>query len=276
MRIDAHQHFWQVGTPLYPWPTPDLAAIYRDFGPEHLVPLLTERNIAATVLVQAAPNVGETRRMLEIAAATPFVRGVVGWVDMLAPDIAAQLSTLAGNRWLKGIRPMLQGIADPSWILQPALDPAFEALLRLGLRFDALILPHHLPAIARVLDRWPTLPVVVDHGAKPAIRDGLGSLDEWAAGMRALAARPQCYCKLSGLLTEAAAGADQDTLRPYVDVLLAAFGPDRLMWGSDWPVVDLAGGYDHWGRVTDALLAGCNEQARTAILGQTAQRFYGL
>ena len=191
-----------------------------------------------------------------------------------APDAAATLERLARDPLLKSIRPMLQDIADPEWILRPEVDRHIAVVEALGLRFDALVKPPQLPALLRMVERHPGLPVVIDHGGKPAIvnRDW----EPWASGMADLADHPQVTCKLSGLATEAGPTWTPDTLARYVDHLLACFGSKRLLWGSDWPVVDLAGGYHRWARATDELLAQLPDADRSAILGESARRFYGL
>ncbi len=210
--------------------------------------------------------------MLGLAAASPTVAGVVGWVDFTAADAADVIADLASDPLLVGFRPMVQDIPDDDWLLRPDLAPAFRALVVHGLVFDALALPRHLSRLLVVVDRHPDLAVVIDHGAKPFIKDG--RLDPWRADMAALAARPNVVCKLSGLVTEAGPDWSVETLRPYVDHLLAVFGPERLLWGSDWPVVNLAGGYDRWREASLVLLAGLTEAERAALLGGNAARLY--
>jgi L-fucono-1,5-lactonase len=274
MIIDSHQHFWRLDRGDYNWLTPQLAPIYRDFGPTDLAPILTRHGIDGTVLVQAAATVAETDYMLSIAAQCDFVRGVVGWVDFDSPDAAAEIERLAGNPRLKGVRPMFQDIADPDWMLGGALGAAFSALLRRGLRFDALLKPRHLAPFARFLGLYPDLPIVVDHGAKPAIASR--EFRDWAAAMQVIARDPRVFCKISGLVTEAAPNWRAEDLERYLDLLVESFGPGRLMWGSDWPVVNLAGGYERWREASLNYLARLNRAERGAILGGTAQRFYGL
>ncbi|WP_120634919.1 amidohydrolase [Ruegeria sp. EL01] len=274
MRLDAHQHFWSVARGDYGWLTPDLAAIYRDFLPNDLRPLLQRAGIEGTVLVQAAPTLAETEFMLSLTDETPFVKGVVGWVDFEAADADAQIAALAEHPALVGLRPMIQNIADPNWMLGSALNPAFEALQRQGLTFDALIVPEHLGPLRQLLERYPTMRVVIDHGAKPAIRDGL--IDDWADGIAALAHQTETYCKLSGLVTEAHPDWQADDLRPYVQHLLETFGPSRLIWGSDWPVCTLASTYERWLDTTDTLLGALTKTERDAILGGNAARAYHL
>lgn len=273
-RIDAHQHFWALSRGDYGWLTPDLAAIHRDFGPDDLAPLIERHGIGRTVLVQAAPTVAETEFMLGIAGATDWVAGVVGWVDFEAADAPATIARLAGNGKLVGLRPMIQDIADPDWMLRPTLAPALAAMSDADLAFDALVLPHHLDRLSRLLDRHPGLRVVIDHAAKPRIRHG--EIVAWASAMARLAQETTALCKLSGLVTEAPPDADAETLRPYVDHLLATFGPARLVWGSDWPVCTLAAPYDRWVEITDTLLADLSDAARAAVLGGNAAAFYRL
>lgn len=274
MRIDAHQHFWSLERGDYGWLTPDLAPIYKDFLPNDLKPLLENAGIEGTVLVQAAPTVAETEFMLSLADAHSFVKGVVGWVDFEAADAADQIAALAVHPALVGLRPMIQDIENPDWMLDERLTPAFEALQTHELTFDALTLPHHLPRLRQLLRKHPDLRVVVDHGSKPPIRDG--AIETWRDDVSAIAADSQAFCKLSGLVTEAAPDWTADDLRPYVQHLLTCFGPERLIWGSDWPVCTLASTYDRWIRTTDDLLAHLSDDDRDAILGGSATRAYNL
>lgn len=274
MRIDAHQHVWATRHGDYGWLTPASGPLWRDFGPADLKPLLDAGGIDGTVLVQAAPTEAETRRMLAVAADTPWVLGVVGWTDFAGADAPDRIAALAADPLLVGLRPMIQDIPDPEWMLGAALAPAFDAVEARGLAFDALVKPPQLGALRRLLARRPGLRVVVDHGAKPAI--GAGPLDQWAADMADIATDSAAWCKLSGLVTEAGPGWTVETLRPAVDHLLDCFGPDRLIWGSDWPVCTLAAGYADWLAATDALLAGLDAGQRAAVMGGNAARFYGL
>jgi L-fuconolactonase len=272
--IDAHQHFWTIARKDYGWLTPEDAVLYRDYGPADLAPHLQPAGITQTVVVQAAPTVDETRYLLALADETPWVAGVVGWVDLGAPDVAHTLDALASHRLFRGVRPMIQDIADDDWMLGDALTAGFQALVERDLGFDALVLPRHLPRLLRLLGRHPDLRVVVDHGAKPAIRDG--AFDDWAQDVARLARETGACCKLSGLVAEADAGWQEADLRPYAEHLLACFGPERLLWGSDWPVVELAGGFERWRRASNGLLAGISEPERDAVLGGSATRFYRL
>jgi L-fuconolactonase len=272
--VDAHQHFWSLARGDYGWLTPALQPIYRDFGPEELRPVLARHGIGRTILVQAAPTVAETRFLLDLARRTGFVAGVVGWTDLTAPGAPDAIASLAKEEKLVGLRPMVQDIPDDDWLAQKHLAPAFEAMVRGGLVFDALVRPRHLSRLLGVIERNPDLRVVVDHGAKPEIR--AGRFDGWAGDMRRIAEAPNVFCKLSGLATEAGEEWTAATLGPYVDHLLAVFGPGRLIWGSDWPVVELAGGYERWRAATQQLLAPLSAEERDAILGETAARAYRL
>ncbi len=275
LRVDAHHHVWRLDRGDYGWLTPALASIYRDFGLADLRPLLAPAGIGATVLVQAAPTVAETEFLLHVARASEgLVRGVVGWVDLAANDAVPTLARLANEPMLKSIRPMLQDLPDPEWILREEVGRAVSALAGLGLRLDALVRVPQLPSLLRLVDRHPDLAVVIDHGAKPEI--STGGWEPWACRIAALARNPRVECKVSGLVTEAGPHWTDDGLRRYVDHLLECFGPPRLLWGSDWPVVDLAGGYRRWWKATEKLLSGLPVADREAILGGNALRFYGL
>jgi L-fuconolactonase len=275
MRIDAHQHLWKVSRGDYGWLTADaVPGIYRDFLADDLRPLLQEANIDKTILVQAAESVAETQFLLDLAAESPFIAGVVGWVDFASSDARNQIARLAENPRLVGLRPMLQGIADERWILEPDFAGVIQSMQAHELRFDALIVPRHLPALLEFAERHPELPIVIDHAAKPAI--AAGRIDEWREGIARLSRVRGVHCKLSGLATEAGAGWDAKKLEPFVDVLLDCFGPKRLMWGSDWPVLLLAGDYARWLEVAEELTAKLSSSERASIFGGTAAAFYGV
>jgi L-fuconolactonase len=274
VRVDAHQHFWRLGRGDYAWLTPDLRELHRDYEPHELAPLLARVGIEATVLVQAAATDSETDFLLSLADANSFIAAVVGWVDFAATTTPKRLATLRRHPRFRGVRPMIQDIADSDWMLGDALDDTFRALIDLDLTFDALVRPVHLPNLLRLLDRHPALSVVIDHGAKPAI--AAGAFDDWARGIDRIAAHSTACCKLSGLVTEAGAEWRGGGLDRYVNHLLDCFGADRLMWGSDWPVLNLATRYDAWWTETERLLAPASEAERAAILGGTAARFYSI
>lgn len=272
MRIDAHHHVWTLARGDYGWLTPALGPIHRDFVPDDLAPLLTRHEIDRTILVQAAPTEAETQFLLDVANATDIVAGVVGWADFEAPDAPGRIARLAADPLLVGLRPMVQDIADDHWLARPELAPAFEALVTYGLVFDALLKPRHIRPMLAVLTRHPELSVVIDHGAKPDLV--AGDLRDWRHGITALAAHPHVACKLSGLVTEAGPDWSLTTLRPVFDHLLASFGPQRLIWGSDWPVVTLRASYSEWFDAAQVLLAALPDDERAAIFGGNAQRVY--
>ncbi|HEY7943964.1 MAG TPA: amidohydrolase family protein [Casimicrobiaceae bacterium] len=277
MRVDAHHHVWQLDRGDYGWlhPTPALRAICRDFALDELRPWLAAAKVGATVLVQAAPTLAETRYLLDVARSSDgLVRGVVGWADLAAADAIPELTRLAADPLLKSVRPMLQDLPDPDWITRPEVQPALAALPALGLRFEALVTPRELMPLVRALQRQPDLAVVVDHCAKPDIT-GRG-WQPWADDLAALARHTGAYCKLSGLVTEAGFAWTTDMLRRYVAHVLACFGSGRVIWGSDWPVLTLAASYAEWVAASDALLAGLTQAERDAIYGGNAYDFYGL
>jgi L-fuconolactonase len=279
-RIDAHQHYWQIDARTGYWPPRDLDAIHRDFGPADLAPELAAAGIDGTVLVQSLPTEDDTRFLLDLAQRTATVWAVVGWVDMKAPDAAEKISAFAGHPKARGLRPMLQDLADDAWIDDPALDGAVAAMIEHDLRFDALAMPRHLASLYEFARRYPDLKIVIDHGAKPDI--AARALEPWLSAMTRLALLPNVHCKLSGLWTEAGDAAGDDALnnrvRPYVRILAELFGARRLMWGSDWPVLRLApagGGYREW-------LVACERDcarflgagAIPDVFGGNAGRFY--
>ncbi len=272
MRVDAHHHVWQIARGDYGWLTPDLP-IHRDYSLDDLRPLLGD--ISATVLVQAAPSEAETAYMLQVARGSAgLVRGVVGWTDFTRPDAPGRIAMLAGDPLLKGLRPMLQDIADTHWILRDDVQPAIRAMIAAKLRFDALVQPRHLPVLLQLFVRHPALRLVIDHAAKPAI--AAGTWQPWADDIARIARETPAFCKLSGLITEARPDWDMDDIRRYVEHIIVCFGPGRVMWGSDWPVVNLAGSYTRWRDASRHLLAGMITSRQDAILGGSACEFYAL
>ncbi len=276
MIVDSHQHFWTLSRGDYPWPNQDVAPIFRDFGPDDLIPLLNAANVHKTVLVQATDTVAETRFLLDIAAQTDPVAGVVGWVDFIASDAVETLQTLQRNPWLKGVRPMLQNISDTDWILQPSAAPVLHQMQETGLCFDALIQPRHLPVMDQLAARYPALPIVVDHVAKPQMGPGIMPSGQWLAGIKALAKHPNVLCKLSGMVTEIGPDWQSDHIRPFAQVVLDTFGPDRVMFGSDWPVVNLASAYADWIAFVTDLITDLPDTEQAQIMGQNAVEFYNL
>lgn len=271
--IDAHQHFWRIDRGDYSWMDDSVAAIRRDILPPDLAPLAAADGVSGTVAVQAAPTLAETEFLLSLADQSPLIWGVVGWID-LTGDVPAQLARLSHPQ-LKGIRPMLQDIADTNWILRPDVLAGLKAVATAGLRMDVLITPRHLEAIDTLAHRLPQLPLILDHCAKPVF-DGSDPGIAWREGIATLAAHPQVSCKLSGLATEFGPGWSAEALRPVFDHVLRHFGPERLMWGSDWPVLELAGTYPYWLAAAQQLTADLPPEARHQIFAATATRIYNL
>lgn len=276
--IDAHHHFWRPSRGDYGWLTPETGLLYRDFEPGDLKPMLDAHGVRATVLVQAAPTVAETRFLLSLADEHPWIAGVVGWVDFDRPQAAVtQLAEWSAHRRFVGVRPMVQDIPDVAWLRRPAHGPVWDAIAELGLMFDALVKPPYLESLAGLLEERPELPCVIDHAAKPRIANGKdGAFWVWANWMQHLARESSAWCKVSGLITEAGPGWSVESLRPFVDVLIQAFGPRRLIWGSDWPVLNLAGDYSRWFETAEALLGGLSSEDRAGIFGGNAVRAYQL
>ncbi|MEO8857584.1 MAG: amidohydrolase family protein [Burkholderiaceae bacterium] len=242
--IDAHFHMWQLARGDYGWLTPELGPIYRDVGLDDWRRARAGCGIDGGILVQAAATEAETQFLLQQAEEAPDVLGVVGWVELLASDAAERIVQLAQSPKLKGLRPMLQDIANPDWILQEALQPALDAMRSSDLTLDALVKPLQLPRIEQLALRNPGLRIVIDHAGKPDI--ARGQWNDWASSLERLARLPEVFCKLSGLWTEAAPGASAAMLAPYVDHVLACFCPQRTLWGSDWPVLEMASTYPRW------------------------------
>lgn len=279
MKIDAHQHFWQPLRGDYDWMPQDNATLNRAYGPHDLAPTLDALGIDGTVLVQAAATVQETEYMLGLADATPFIKGVVGWVDFEDPSHLGHLKRLAAHPKFLGVRPMIQDIPDVNWMLRDDVQWAYSALVDLDLTFDALGFPQHLPNFLTLMQRYPDMRVVYDHCMKPQIRDaqaGKDAFSQWADGMSALAENTSGVCKFSGLITETDDGWTSDDVRPFAEHVLSAFGPARVMWGSDWPVCRLKGEYADWHGLAQQLTEALSEPERADVFGGTATRFYRL
>ncbi|MGI4732427.1 MAG: amidohydrolase family protein [Janthinobacterium lividum] len=268
--IDAHQHAWDPALPWHEWPDASLPAINLAFLPEKLAPELTAAGVAGVVLVQSQPNDADTDWLLELAGRAPAVRGVVGWIDVKAPGADARIAALVRHPKLCGVRPMLQDL-PADWILDPLAEDALRSMVAHDLAVDALIRPAHLRAIATLADRHPELRIIIDHAAKPDVAADVSPV--WADDMARLAERPNLFCKVSGLVTQAGPTWSRDQLRPIVDRLLGLFGRDRLLWGSDWPVLLLATSYGAWLAAAQALVP---HEAHAAVFGGTATRVYRL
>jgi len=271
MIVDAHFHLWRIGRGDYGWMdgNPDVAAIRRDYAPADFPGRAL--GIDRAVIVQAAPTVAETDYLLALADATDWIARVVGWVDFENLEDRAALERLARHPKFAGVRPMIQDIPDLDWMHRADIQWGFDAVRDLGLTFDALGYPAHIENFLRLFERYPDMATVIDHCMKPRIRDG--AFDGWAAGMERIARETPVNCKLSGLFNEAAPGATAADLRPYAEHLLAVFGPDRLIWGSDWPVVTLNGSYAGWLAAARSFVPPA---AQAAVFGGTATRFYNI
>jgi L-fuconolactonase len=281
-RIDSHQHFWQLSRGDYSWLTKDLGVLYRDFLPVDIRSELSYANVSNTVVVQAADTLAETDFMFSLADTNSFVSGVVGWVDMECPKVLLQLSKFMENPYFKGIRPMIQDIEDVDWMLKPELTPIFNFLEDNELSFDALVLPKHLQNLQCLLARHPKLRVVIDHGGKPEIAKALGCdisnsvNQQWAEDIEQLAKNNNVFCKLSGLLTEAGDKASYADIEPYMTHLLNCFGASKLMWGSDWPVVNLTSDYSTWVDIASNFIQQRPIEEQRNIWSGAAKNFYRL
>jgi L-fuconolactonase len=276
MRLDAHQHLWRYDPRDHAWITDEMRVLRQDYLPDDLERHLKDAGIEGSVAVQASQTVAETEWLLGLADTHPFIRGVVGWAPLVDADAAEVIDRLAANPRLRGLRHVLQDEADDAYMLRPDFDRGIAGLERRGLVYDVLIYPRHLANALRLADRHPHQPFVLDHAAKPVV-SARAFDEEWARGVRALAERPHVSCKVSGLVTEVRDPEwSPELLEPYVGVLLEAFGPGRLMFGSDWPVCLLRSSYAQWTRAVARLLDGLSESERSAIWGDTAARVYGL
>jgi L-fuconolactonase len=275
MHIDAHQHFWVYDPREYDWIDDSMTPLRRDFLPADLKPELEQSGFQGCVAVQARQTTEETRWLLELAAASPFILGVVGWVDLQSPQVRSQLESVAGNLKLVGVRHVVQGEPDDRFLLRPEFLRGVSILEEFDLAYDILIYARHLSVAAEFVQKFPRQRFVLDHLAKPPIRSA--SLHPWAEGIRKLAAFPNVFCKLSGLVTEADwRHWKPDDMAPYLDVAFEAFGPQRLMIGSDWPVCTVAASYASAMAVVKDYLGRLSAEAQQAMLGGNAQRFWKL
>ena len=275
--IDAHHHVWDLAVRDQPWISgAAMAAIRRSFSLDDLRPHAAAAGVGATVLVQTVTVAAETPELLALAAADPLVAGVVGWTDLTSPAVAGALDRLAagpGGDQLVGIRHQVQSEPDPDWLRRPDVIRGLRAVAAAGLCYDLVVLPHQLPAAAHAAAAVPGLTLVLDHAGKPRIGEDLTG---WAAAVRDLAARPNTVCKLSGLVTEAPPGAGPAAFAEVADVVLSAFGAERVMFGSDWPVCLLASDYVWVLALARSLTAGLSPAEQAAVFGETAARAYRL
>jgi L-fuconolactonase len=274
MRIDAHHHFWRYDPVEFDWIDEEMALIRKDFLPVDLERELVRSGVEGVISVQARQCLDETRWLLELAESRDFIKGVVGWVDLASPKIEEALESLVHPK-LKGLRHVVQAEPDDAFVLGTDFNRGIRGLARFDLVYDLLILPRHLPFATRFVDQHPAQVFVLDHLAKPLIRQGL--MEPWARQMRELAQRPNVYCKLSGMVTEAHYESwTEAELRPYFDVVLEAFGPHRLMFGSDWPVCLVACEYLRWHRLVSNWVSRLSFEEQARVLGGTAAMAYKL
>lgn len=276
--IDAHHHFWDPARAEYPWLTDELAAIRRPFGPDDLTPVLAEAGVDRTILVQTISSVEETQEFLATAIENEFIAGVVGWVDLTDPaieDVIAGLLAPPGGSRLVGIRHQVHDEPDPAWLLRRDVDRGISAVGRAGLAYDLLVRPRELPAAMACVRAHPEIAFVIDHLAKPPIRSG--ELEPWLSGIRPFGELGNVAAKVSGLVTEADWQSWQlGDIQPYVDEAVRIFGPDRILFGSDWPVCLLAATYDVVVETARSLTTGFTEGERDLFFAGTARRMYGL
>jgi L-fuconolactonase len=275
MHIDAHQHFWIYDPREYEWIDETMVPLRRDFLPAELKDELEREGFHGSVAVQARQSLEETRWLLELAAQTQFILGVVGWVDLRSPQVYSDLKALTANPKLVGVRHIVQSEPDDRFLLQPAFLRGVSLLGEFDLAYDILIYPRHLPVASEFVRHFPNQRFVLDHLAKPQVKTG--GFHPWKEGIKELAAHPNVHCKLSGLVTEADWNHWQpEDMAPYLDAAFEYFGPDRLMMGSDWPVCTLSGSYSRVIRLVKEYLNKHRQQEREAILGGNAERFWRL
>lgn len=276
MQIDSHQHFWKINDTDYVWMNEAHASIQRDFLPRDLEPLLRANHLDGTIAVQARQMLKETQWLLELSEQHPLIRGVVGWVPLAEPGIQNHLDVFASHPKLVGVRHVVHDEPDDNFILRKDFNEGVSHLKQYALCYDVLIFEKHLPQTIKFVDRHPNQPMVVDHIAKPVIQRERFDR-RWAENIRILAQREHVCCKLSGLVTEVRdASWDASLLLPYFETVLEAFGADRLLFGSDWPVCLLATDYDDWARTVRQFIQSLSSDEQAAIMGGNTIRFYGL
>jgi L-fuconolactonase len=275
IRLDAHQHFWKYSREDYGWINSKMAVLQRDFLPRDLRPLLEAEGFQGSIAVQARQSLEETRWLLELAAHNDIVKGVVGWVDLRSADLPAQLHQFAQNPKLVGVRHVVQDEPDDEFMLRRDFRAGIAHLSEYGLAYDILVFPRQLPAALKLVKEFPKQRFVVDHIAKPLIAEG--RVAPWDLGMRELAKADNVWCKLSGMVTEARWDAwKPEDFRPYLDVVLDAFGSSRLMIGSDWPVCTVAATYGRALKLVRDYIERLTVSEQEAILGGNCARFYGV
>jgi len=274
-RIDSHQHFWRYEPMDYPWINDGMTVLKRDFLPGDLVPLMRSAGFQGSVAVQARQSIEETEFLLELADQHEFIRGVVGWVDLRSDKIHSQLSKYSAHSKFRGVRHVVQDEPDDQFMVRPDFKHGIATLKDFDLRYDLLVFPRQLPAAVTLVETFPSQAFVLDHMAKPNIRGG--EIEPWKTLVERLAKSQNVSCKLSGMVTEATLGNWQaGEFHRYLDIVIAAFGLDRVMIGSDWPVCTLSGGYQSVLNIVIDYIKQFSNQEQTAILGGNCSRFYGI
>ncbi len=275
MRIDAHQHFWRYHPDHHGWMTEEMDVLKRDFLPEDMAPLMHSIGFDATVAVQARQMLAETDWLLELSEQNDFIAAVIGWVDLTSSDVVEQLETYAAREKLKGVRHVVHDEPDDDFMLREDFQRGIGALEPFGLSYDLLLYPRHLPVAVRLVEKFPDQPFVLDHIAKPGIKEG--NVKPWQDDLRALSSSGPVYCKLSGMVTEARwRNWTEDDFRRYLDIVLGTFGADRLMIGSDWPVCTLSGDYAPVMGIVMEYTEQLDRAGAEGILGGNCARFYGI
>jgi L-fuconolactonase len=275
MKIDTHQHFWRYNNREYDWMGPNMISLKRDFLPADLAPLLKETGIDGTIAVQARQCIEETEFLLRLGDENHFIKGVVGWVDLCSPQLPVQLEQLCWHPKLRGVRHVVHDELDDEFMLRDDFIRGIDRLKRYGLTYDLLLFPQHLPVACKLVARFQEQTFVLDHIAKPSIKDS--TIEPWADDLRKLAAFGNVSCKISGMVTEASwDNWKVEHFRPYMEIVLEAFGPRRIMLGSDWPVCTLAGGYDQVIEIAADFLRQLTPDEQAAIWTDNPKRIYGI
>jgi L-fuconolactonase len=274
-RIDSHQHFWSYDPALHSWMTDDMTVLQRDYGPAELLRLLQQSGLDGSVAVQASQTEAENDFLLSLAADHPFIAGIVGWVDLQSPAVGERLAYYKQFSAIKGFRHVIHDEPDIDFMLRPAFLNGIRTLADFGYTYDILIFDIHLPNTLLFVQQFPDQPFVVDHIAKPKIRNG--EIDNWRASLAAVASFPNVCCKISGMVTEAVWKKwKQQDLIPYLDAVVELFGTKRIMYGSDWPVCTLSGSYAETYGIVQAYFSRFSADEQRDFFGQNAKRFYGL
>ena len=275
MTIDSHQHFWNYDPIKHDWIDDEMSVIRRDFTPSSLLEVYQENDIDGCVAVQADQTTEETDFLIDLASNNSFIKGVVGWVDFRADDIETKLAHYNNFDIVKGFRHVVQGESDPNFLLRPKFLEGISKLEVYNFTYDILVFPHQLGAVLEFVKKFPNIKFVIDHIAKPYIKDGY--FDGWATLMKEIAKQKNVYCKLSGIITEADYKAwNYEILAPYMELILEAFGPERILYGSDWPVCLVAGKYTQVKKLITEFISNLTPKEQAGIMGINATKFYNL